>query len=189
MPSSSSRLLIVDANVARSCGESGHPRAKACREVLRTILRVCHRVALNSELKDELEQFRIQRQQYFQTWRTAMQSRGKIEMLGPTEDAVLRQQIRRTRIPLKNPQSKINRMIKDLHLIEAALASDGIVLSLDETARKDFNETARSVESLRRIVWVNPEQAPQEAISWLRNGAPDQAEHRLGSATIPTDNY
>ncbi len=49
-------------------------------------------------------------------------------------------------------------MLKDLRLIEAAIATDKIVISLDDnTARKFFIRAASQVDKLKNIVWVNPD--------------------------------
>jgi hypothetical protein len=64
-------------------------------------------------------------------------------------------------------------MTKDLCLIEAALATDKIVISLDDnTARKFFSEASVKIDELKDIVWVNPDKVDEEQpIEWLRNGA------------------
>ena len=65
-------------------------------------------------------------------------------------------------------------VLKDLHLIEAALQADRIVVSLDENARMLFQ-----VQELDTIVWVNPVSEHSRMQSWLEQGAPPVEEWRL----------
>jgi len=71
-------------------------------------------------------------------------------------------------------------MLKDLLLIEAAMASDQIIVSLDESARNHFYETAKQFNEFKSIVWVNPTIAEEEAITWLEEGAPPDQRWLLG---------
>jgi len=69
-------------------------------------------------------------------------------------------------------------MEKDLHLIEAALATDHIVVSLDETAKEYFAKAAKHVSKLGQIAWINPHQ-DNDAIECLER--PDlMKKHFLG---------
>ena len=74
-------------------------------------------------------------------------------------------------------------MMKDAHLIEAAMESDGTVISRDEEARLAFDEAAAAVGELRGIVWVNPTKGAEEAIKWLARGAKPVKSRRLGSSS------
>ena len=61
---------------------------------------------------------------------------------------------------------------KDVHLIEAAFATDQLVTSKDESARGGvFKDASDGVVELKQIVWVNPTCDNEEPIEWLRNGA------------------
>jgi hypothetical protein len=72
-------------------------------------------------------------------------------------------------------------MVKDIHLLEAALATDRTIVSLDEnTARKYFIQAAQEIEALKTVVWVNPDVDEEQPIAWLLAGAPDEKERMLG---------
>ncbi len=71
-------------------------------------------------------------------------------------------------------------MRKDYRLIEAAIVTDRIVISLDETVRILFAAVVRSVGKLRNIVWVNPSRTEEEFILWLENGAKPEKRRLLG---------
>jgi geranylgeranyl pyrophosphate synthase len=70
---------------------------------------------------------------------------------------------------------------KDVHLIEAAIATDRLVTSRDKEAREAFGNASDNVGELRQIVWVNPTQADEKPIDWLRNGAKTEAHRQLGA--------
>jgi hypothetical protein len=64
---------------------------------------------------------------------------------------------------------------KDLHLIEAAIATDNVVVSLDDRAHADFR-----VEAAANITWVNALDAGGHAAYWLRKGAKPVKRWKLG---------
>jgi len=70
---------------------------------------------------------------------------------------------------------------KDVHLIEAALASDQTVFSRDEKARAALKRSAQGLASIRHICWVTPEHDLDELIHWLEEGAPRREEWTLGA--------
>ncbi|HQL61430.1 MAG TPA: hypothetical protein PLQ35_03975 [bacterium] len=69
---------------------------------------------------------------------------------------------------------------KDFILIEAALATDKTVISLDDKARKGFEQISQELKKLRSIVWVNPDRHIEAVLSWLKDGANPVEEYRLG---------
>lgn len=73
-------------------------------------------------------------------------------------------------------------IVKDICLLEAALASDRTIISLDEnTARRFFHQASLQLKLLRTIVWVNPDKIEAERpIEWLEAGAPADPERMLG---------
>ena len=71
-------------------------------------------------------------------------------------------------------------LLKDFHLVEAAIANDRTVVSLDEIVRRLFKAAAQSVEAIRKVVWVNPVEPAEEAVEWLRGGARAEAARMLG---------
>ena len=72
-------------------------------------------------------------------------------------------------------------MLKDAHLIEAAVDADRRVISCDDTVRRLYRRVAPKVDDLREIVWVNPTKtAGEKPIPWLRGGAPAEPRRMLG---------
>jgi len=70
---------------------------------------------------------------------------------------------------------------KDLHLIEAARATEETVASRDSTVRQLLCNAATRVTELKTIVWVNPDEPAEEPIAWLKAGAKRERKRMLGS--------
>ncbi len=77
-------------------------------------------------------------------------------------------------------EKKREAMLKDIHLVEAAIQADKIVSSMDETVRHCFHEATRKIGVLRQIAWVNPCKSQETAIAWLRDGAELENGRLLG---------
>ena len=71
-------------------------------------------------------------------------------------------------------------MQKDFHLLDAALATDQTIISLEEIIRGLFARATQRVGEIRDIVWVNPERMEEEEpLVWLQNGAPPDDHRKL----------
>lgn len=97
-------------------------------------------------------------------WRAEMRSKAKIVDIAHVENPDVRAQVIISAA-----------VMKDLHLVEAALATDKVVVSLDDRARAELR-----VEATREITWVNAVADGGHAIYWLRNGANPIAHWKLG---------
>ena len=65
---------------------------------------------------------------------------------------------------------RLREIFKDLHLVQAGLATDRLVASWDDTAKQDFSDLCGSIQELRDLIWVNP--ATDAGLSdWLEMGA------------------
>lgn len=62
-------------------------------------------------------------------------------------------------------------MQKDRLLLEAALAADEIVLSINERDRRRFAGVCEAISSIRSVVWVNPDRPADACEDWLKEGA------------------
>ena len=60
---------------------------------------------------------------------------------------------------------------KDIHLVEAALLTDRIVISGDDSVRHLFRTVSARVGVLKSVVWVNPAEEPERLQDWLKQGA------------------
>jgi hypothetical protein len=170
-----SKLLVIDASVARSCGDehATYPTSKNCRDFLQAVLNICHRFVITPDIKSEWDKHQSN---FARKWRVKMVARKKFYYSDMETNEALRQNIDDT------AQTDIEReaMWKDCHLIEAALATDKTIISLDEKARQPFHKAAGAIAELRAIVWVNPDKSEEIPITWLINGAQVDKRRLLG---------
>ncbi|HEX2568255.1 MAG TPA: hypothetical protein VH877_01770 [Polyangia bacterium] len=171
-----SRDVVVDASVARAAGSKGaeFPTSKYCREVLETILHVCHHVVMGEALREEWKRNESQSSRVFLR---EMYGRGKV--IQEHEAVPEAPRIRRT-IERLCEEDEAEAILKDFHLLEAAWASDELILSLDEKARRLLVPLVERLPRLGRLTWVNPAQEGAGTIDWLIQGAPEEAGRYLG---------
>jgi len=105
-----------------------------------------------------------------------MTARRKVNRIADPFDAELRKKIKKTAVNEKSREA----MLKDIHLIEAAKATDQTVIALDETVRKLFTVAAKSIGVLKNIVWVNPDKTTEQTIAWLEQGAKSEKKRWIG---------
>ena len=173
MPSRQSRRLVIDTSVAKAAGETEHPTSKHCRDFLQAVREICHKIVMTPAIKAEWNRHQSS---FARKWRTSMMGRRKVGFVDVTANDELRNKI----ACAASSDGDREAIKKDIHLIEAAMATDRIVVSLDETARVLFAAVAPSVGELRNVVWINPAQIAQQPIPWLENGAKAERERLLG---------
>jgi hypothetical protein len=173
MPGKTSAALGIDASIARAAGETEHPVSSACRSFLQEVLNICHRVVMTPEIS---AQWKKHRSRFAYGWLASMTARKKVVRPDPVEDAGLRQTIH----SLELTDNVREAILKDIHLVEAAFATDHAVASLDDTARWNLRQITEHVKSLRSLVWVNPIKDDEHTSDWLRQGAKADEERQLG---------
>jgi hypothetical protein len=104
-----------------------------------------------------------------------MWARKKVDALPAISNQILRDKIQRCFTDAR----EIEAVLKDMHLIEAAMATDGLVVSRDATARQHFAQAASVVAELRNLVWVNPQEEDDPRL-WLQRGAKAEKGRMLG---------
>jgi hypothetical protein len=62
-------------------------------------------------------------------------------------------------------------MRKDLLLVEAAIATDERIISLDDKVQALFSTESKEISDLRNIVWINPDTNPAGAMALLKGEA------------------
>ena len=75
-------------------------------------------------------------------------------------------------------------MMKDIHLVEAALRYDQTIASLDDRAREHFAYAGVNVGELRSIIWVNPSKPEEKCVDWLKKGAKQEKSRKLGNIDV-----
>jgi hypothetical protein len=169
-----SRLLVVDADVARSAGQTNHPTSMASREFLQAVRGICHRLAFGRQLAAE---WKIHCSRYTFVWLASMQSKGKIVELASSDVPDLRGAVEDLNISEKDRDT----ILKDVHLVEAALAADRAIVSRDDVARSLLRRIAGVMPPLRSIVWVNPTNDAEDGVGWVQAGARLDKKRRLVS--------
>ena len=166
------RRLVVDADVVGSATETKHPVSSACRRFLMTMLEVRHCVVITDDIKAE---WRRHQTKFSRTWLRRRYARKLVrdDYFGPNVHF-------RAGILAFVPVSKRSVVAKDLHLVEAAIATDFLVASQDETVRSAFRCVSVNVQQLQQVVWVNPTIREERPILWLRSGARPEAHRQLG---------
>ncbi len=160
--------------MARSAGgeDAVFPLSRQCRNFLRTTLATGHRAVLTRAVHKE---WKKHESQYAREWRYTMMARKRLVLDDTPEDPALRDAIEASAVTDRGRRA----MLKDVHLVEAARATDRTVVSLDDTVRGLFAQAATSVRALRSMVWANPAHEAEGCSAWLEAGAPGEARRQL----------
>jgi len=153
VPAKRARRLVVDASVAGAAGgrTAAAPTATRCRDFLETLRQETRcRIVLPPKLNEEWEGHMTP---FASRWLKAMARRGRVVI----DDVPLSNKMRREieRVAARK-RSEVDALRKDFHLVEAAIAHDRTVVSLDELVRRLFKAAALSVTAIKKVVWVNP---------------------------------
>ena len=170
-----SKRLVIDASVARAAGrkDATDPRSVSCRDFLEAVLDLSHRVVMTPDIRDEWNKHQSRSARI---WLRRMVAKKKLCLCDIVVDNNLWCQVE------ARAESDQERevMLKDLRLLEAAIATDRTVISLDDTVRQCFAKVAVDVDLLKNIIWVNPGKIAEEPLDWLQNGAEPEIERSLG---------
>ena len=174
-----STVLVIDCSIAHAAGPDGakHPTAKHCRDFLDAVRRICHRIGMSPSVADE---WKRHRSGWARQWLVSMYARKKVVPIDADEDAKLR------KASVASGQSEAAReaMLKDAHLLEAAVQSDRRIAALDDRVRRLFAVSAQTHKPIQAICWVNPDTEFDATIEWLEDGATlDTAKH-LGTYPV-----
>ncbi|MDY6805348.1 MAG: hypothetical protein SXA11_16275 [Cyanobacteriota bacterium] len=168
-----SKRLVIDASVARAAGDKDAPTSQNCRDFLTAVKDICHQLVMTPEIKKEWDKHQST---FTQRWRSSMVAKKKLVYQDIAVDNDLWNLIKK----YSETEKQQKAMEKDLLLIEAAIATDKIVVSLDETVKELFAKATAEIEVLKQVAWVNPDVGEEEAIAWLKNGADIESKYLLG---------
>jgi hypothetical protein len=175
MSKKTGKSLVIDACIARSASETNHPISSACRECLKSILKHSHRMVITKEISRE---WRKHQSPFAQEWLKTMFQRKRLHSLKPSQveniDGLM------DFIDTLEFQKEREDAYKDIHLIEAAIASDKRIISSDEkTARKFFSAATETVPIIGDILWANPVKPEESVADWIAQGTPLEPERTL----------
>jgi hypothetical protein len=171
------KRLVIDASIARSCGSptADRPPGTTCRDFLYAVLDCEHQVVMTTEIRAEWKKHQSRNTA---RWLRLMISNGQ---LFPIQDQLFDAELWETIPDMAKSDQQREAMAKDILLLEAALATDRRIASLDEnTARKYYKLAAQTIPKLREIVWVNPDKPAENPIGWLQSDAPADDFRMLG---------
>ncbi|MBE3143699.1 MAG: hypothetical protein IMZ61_07235 [Planctomycetes bacterium] len=149
MSPANSRNLVVDASVMCASGRTAHPVSKASREALEAILQICHHAVMTADIRREWEG---RKSLFSEIWRAAMESKGKIHDLNGVDAAELSAAMMASSMD----PSEFKLVEKDAHIINAALSSDKILVTLDDRLKRTMEKYGSLASIAARIKWVNP---------------------------------
>jgi predicted nucleic acid-binding protein len=167
------RGIVIDASIAKAAGRHDHPVSSGSRRFLEEVRRICHSFVATDVL---LTEWKNHASSLALDWLRSMFARRKVDRLHPVPNEGFHTKISGT-APTEGESAQ---MLKDVHLVEAALEGGSPIASLDERARDSFSAASRAVASLRAVVWVNPSKDEENVLEWLRSGAQSEASRCLG---------
>ena len=180
MPSKDLKHIVVNASVATAAGGVNATAAVSinCTVFLETFRdETSNHIVMTLELSEEWEEHRSN---FSATWLANIIARKRFHFIQIQYDRTLFDRIEETTDREKN----VKALQKDFHLIQAALAADNTIVSLDENIRMLFAKASQQVGEIRNIVWVNPDQAAENLIQWLKDGAPSEQHRQLSAYQV-----
>ena len=172
--------LVIDTSIIKAASErpSEDPTPGACAQLLRDVHSICHQVVFTPESRLEWSNHKSG---FARRWRYWMVAKKKFHDLDAScRDDDLRNACERLFIDGDGPDSW-EEVEKDLHLAEAALATDKIVLSLERRIYECFQwaSSKRGARKLREVYWFHPVKNPRRLSRLLDGELPRRG--RLGS--------
>jgi len=147
MKAKRSILLVVDASVARSAGETEHPVSSCCRSVLVSIRDICHRVIMTEAIQEE---WHHHASNFTRRWLVSMYARRKVHRCEGMHLSHLDQACEGL------SAGEQDGLRKDLCLVEAACAGDGIIVTRDDAIRGIWHKCHDRLVLAKPVKWINP---------------------------------
>jgi len=138
--------IVIDADIARSSGESEHPISSSSRKLLEMVKDKGHYIAMCPLLRAEWSKHKSI---YARKWLASMFAKKKVNFVVHKSEfkAFIEENL------LEDKMKKI--ASKDSHLVDAALLTDKVITSNDSTARKAFCEISSKNKILEEIIWLH----------------------------------
>lgn len=173
--------IVVDASVARAAGGPGTAGSFSTRNTrfLNAMTETSCPLVMTSLLSQE---WSAHQTVFSGKWRSTMVAKKLFKALKDTELEHLDGQIEDfafSAIPEQNEKARQD-LLKDKHLLEAAMASDKRIASCEHRSRELSRHFAQEHHSVARILWVDPAQEDEEPLHWLKKGAPHERHRLLG---------
>lgn len=164
--------VIIDADIMHAASGKENDLSTRCREVLDNVLDEGHSLVRTPSMKTEWDNHASR---YSLNWLRLMQSRRRLLDIDEAETGLAGAI---GNLPVLAAEQRI--MLKDCHLLEAALAGEKRIVSKDEAAYFHFYHASATVSQLRKIMWASPMRPKDECAVWLAAGAKPEAKRRIG---------
>lgn len=138
--------FIVDADIIRSAGYSEHPVSSTSRTILNEIKDSNSNAVYCSTL---MKEWKKHRSTYSTKWIATMMSKKRLLFIASDIEAKVFLE------NLENSKEK-NIALKDVHLIDLAIASDKIIFSNDLNAKNAFSNLLDKRHNFKNIYWLSP---------------------------------
>ena len=143
-----SRRLVIDTSVIQSAGESEKPLSSACRNFLIGVLEICHRIVMTNDINKEWEKHKHCFSRFAIKWKASMVRKGKVVYIDTPA---------KIKLDLSGISEKEHdRIQKDIFLLNAALATDRIIVTRDERLQTDLRKTSEGEILADKYRWLNP---------------------------------
>ncbi len=160
--------LVIDTNILRAAGneDATEEQSIACRQLLKKVLTdKRYGVVISASIRQE---YNKHKSKTAHDWLFNMQRQKRQLDLG-NYSSKLRTAVKGSALVEKARTE----MAKDVHLVEAALATDKRIISRDDKARGYFANLSVPVIKIRKIIWVSlsTNERDEQVIQWLDGGA------------------
>lgn len=166
-----SKRFVIDTSIAKSAGreDAVHPTSQNCRNFLLAILDNGHCLVLTPDISVE---WKTHASSFTQEWRATMYQKGRIYQGNVPQLLELKQEVLNCCETVH-----IQKIVeKDWLLVEAALAYDNIVSSIEKRVYTHLHNISFKVNELGVLLWLNPDTQREAVFSWLENGARERDE-------------
>lgn len=167
--------LVIDASIIEAArGTRNKGLQSTSTDFLESVYDLDYYIVLTPEISREWSKHHTR---YSYTWRNRMAGRKRIKVIAKADNPELQEHFQSCVFEKSSHKKALK---KDLHLLEAAFASDKRIASRDEKARAPARILATSCAMVRDILWINPAITAEQPLAWLQAGAPMGAHHLLG---------
>src|SRR5436305_10717657 len=119
-------------------------RSISCRDCLIAVKDTKHKIVTTETIRVEWHKHQSR---FTRAWLVSMVAQRRVCWIDATADDELCYKVKQC----TSNEKKREAMLKDVHLIEAALKSDKVVISMDETVRQHFHGATRKIGILKQI--------------------------------------
>lgn len=115
----------------------------------------------------QFQEWQKHQSKYAKGWLVRMKAKKLWHVLAPEPDSGLAARAKKIACTEEVRQE----ILKDLHLLENALATDKVVLSMETNVFRLFSEHKKVLKVPEPVAWVNPTDDIDACLKWIEAGA------------------